>query len=79
MTRRSRNEFGDRQCVENSAAQRFNEHEIEVARELIYDKRKFEGDICIYDPLTEFTTLFEGKTDQDRSNRIFRIFRSKKS
>lgn len=41
---------------------RFNEHEIEVALELIYDKRKFEGDICVYDPLTEFTTLFEGKT-----------------
>jgi 5-methyltetrahydrofolate--homocysteine methyltransferase len=41
---------------------RFNEHEIEVARELIYDRRKFEGDICTYDPLGEFTTLFEGKT-----------------
>lgn len=41
---------------------RFNEHEIEVARELIYDKRKFEGDICTYDPLGEFTTMFEGKT-----------------
>lgn len=41
---------------------RFNEHEIDVALELIYDKRKFDGDICIYDPLTEFTTLFEGKT-----------------
>jgi 5-methyltetrahydrofolate--homocysteine methyltransferase len=41
---------------------RFNEHEIEVARELIYDRRKFEADVCVYDPLTEFTTLFEGKT-----------------
>jgi 5-methyltetrahydrofolate--homocysteine methyltransferase len=41
---------------------RFNEHEIEVARELIYDKRKFDGDVCVYDPLTEFTKLFEGKT-----------------
>jgi 5-methyltetrahydrofolate--homocysteine methyltransferase len=41
---------------------RFNEHEIDVARELIYDQRKFDGDICVYDPLTEFTTLFEGKT-----------------
>jgi 5-methyltetrahydrofolate--homocysteine methyltransferase len=41
---------------------RFNEHEIEVARELIYDRRKFEGEICVYDPLTEFTTMFEGKT-----------------
>ena len=25
---------------------RFNEHEIEVALELIYDRRKFDGDIC---------------------------------
>ncbi|HRH44909.1 MAG TPA: methionine synthase [Pyrinomonadaceae bacterium] len=41
---------------------RFNEHEIEVALDLIYDRRKFEGDICIYDPLGEFTTMFEGKT-----------------
>lgn len=41
---------------------RFNEHEIEVALDLIYDRRKFEGDICTYDPLGEFTTMFEGKT-----------------
>ncbi|MBD0372395.1 MAG: methionine synthase [Pyrinomonadaceae bacterium] len=41
---------------------RFNEREIEVARELIYDQRKFEGDVCVYDPLTEFTKLFEGVT-----------------
>lgn len=43
---------------------RFNEHEIEVARELIYDRRQFSGDACIYDPLAEFTRLFEGKTAQ---------------
>ncbi|MFV0389385.1 MAG: methionine synthase [Pyrinomonadaceae bacterium] len=49
---------------------RFSEHEIEVARELIFDKRQWnehdtnseEPGVCIYDPLTEFTTLFEGKT-----------------
>ena len=68
---------------------RFSEREIEVALDLIYDRRKWDsyigtsaehelivgggtadGDksvpapnaICIYDPLTEFTTLFEGKT-----------------
>ncbi|HEX8738296.1 MAG TPA: methionine synthase [Pyrinomonadaceae bacterium] len=41
---------------------RFNEHEVEVALELIYDKRKFDGDICTYDPLGEFTTMFQGKT-----------------
>ena len=43
---------------------RFNEHEIEVALDLIYDRRKFEGDICTYDPLGEFTTMFLGKTAQ---------------
>ncbi len=39
---------------------RIGEREIQVARELIYDQRKFEGDVCVYDPLTEFTKLFEG-------------------
>jgi 5-methyltetrahydrofolate--homocysteine methyltransferase len=34
----------------------------EVCRDLIYDNRRFEGDICIYDPLAELTTLFEGVT-----------------
>lgn len=72
---------------------RFNEHEIDTARDLIYDRRKWSGDtpvrneaggrtdisppstatadegvrvpsICTYDPLTEFTTLFLGKTAQ---------------
>jgi 5-methyltetrahydrofolate--homocysteine methyltransferase len=43
---------------------RFNEHEIDTARDLIYDRRKFDGDLCAYDPLTEFTTLFEGKSAQ---------------
>src|SRR6478609_8142154 len=43
---------------------RFNEHEIDTARDLIYDRRRFEGEVCTYDPLTEFTTLFEGKTAQ---------------
>ncbi len=47
---------------------RFNEHEIEVALDLIYDRRKFatdgDSDICIYDPLGEFTTMFQGKTAQ---------------
>jgi 5-methyltetrahydrofolate--homocysteine methyltransferase len=39
---------------------RIGERELKVARELIYDQRRFEGDVCTYDPLTEFTTLFEG-------------------
>ncbi|HKS29518.1 MAG TPA: methionine synthase, partial [Pyrinomonadaceae bacterium] len=41
---------------------RFNEREVEVARDLIYDRRKFDGDVCVYDPLAEFTKLFEGVT-----------------
>jgi 5-methyltetrahydrofolate--homocysteine methyltransferase len=39
---------------------RIGERELKGARELIYDQRRFEGDVCTYDPLTEFTTLFEG-------------------
>ena len=39
---------------------RIGEQELKVARELIYDKRLFEGEVCVYDPLTEFTKLFEG-------------------
>ena len=39
---------------------RIGEQELKVARELIYDQRKFDGEVCIYDPLTEFTKLFEG-------------------
>src|SRR5712691_4441874 len=39
---------------------RIGEQELKVARELIYDRRQFDGDVCTYDPLTEFTTLFEG-------------------
>jgi 5-methyltetrahydrofolate--homocysteine methyltransferase len=35
------------------------EHQ-DVCRDLIYDRRRFEGDICTYDPLTVLTTLFEG-------------------
>ena len=39
---------------------RIGEKELALAKELIYDQRKFDGDICIYDPLTLFTTMFEG-------------------
>ena len=39
---------------------RIGEKELKVARELIYDQRQFEGNVCTYDPLTEFTKLFEG-------------------
>ncbi|HJX93174.1 MAG TPA: methionine synthase [Pyrinomonadaceae bacterium] len=39
---------------------RIGERELAVALDLIYDRRRFEGDVCTYDPLTEFTKLFEG-------------------
>ncbi|WP_041428962.1 methionine synthase [Thermosynechococcus sp. NK55a] len=40
----------------------------QVCRDLIYDRRRFEGEVCVYDPLAELTRLFEGKTTkQDRS------------
>ncbi|MFM7365252.1 MAG: methionine synthase [Cuspidothrix sp.] len=32
----------------------------EVCRQLIYDERKFDGNICVYDPLGELTTIFAG-------------------
>ncbi|MDF5724075.1 MAG: methionine synthase [Rhizonema sp. PD37] len=41
---------------------RIEERHQEVCRQLIYDERKFEGNISTYDPLTELTTLFEGVT-----------------
>ena len=38
---------------------RIGEQELKVARDLIYDRREFDGEVCAYDPLTQFTTLFE--------------------
>jgi 5-methyltetrahydrofolate--homocysteine methyltransferase len=39
---------------------RIDQRQKEVALDLIYDRRKYEGDVCTYDPLTEFLQLFEG-------------------
>jgi 5-methyltetrahydrofolate--homocysteine methyltransferase len=39
---------------------RIEEGQLKVALDLIYDRREFDGDVCTYDPLTEFTKLFEG-------------------
>src|SRR5712664_2365996 len=38
---------------------RIGEQELKVARDLICDRREFDGEVCTYDPLTQFTTLFE--------------------
>ncbi len=37
------------------------EHQ-ELCRQLIYDQRQFDGEVCTFDPLAELTTLFAGKT-----------------
>jgi 5-methyltetrahydrofolate--homocysteine methyltransferase len=39
---------------------RIPERQKEVALDLIYDRRTFNGEECTYDPLTEFLQLFEG-------------------
>lgn len=39
---------------------RIDEKAREVALDLVYDRRRFEDDQCVYDPLTEFLDLFEG-------------------
>jgi len=33
-----------------------------ICRQLIYDERKFDGDVCVFDPLMKLTDLFAGKT-----------------
>jgi 5-methyltetrahydrofolate--homocysteine methyltransferase len=41
----------------------------QVCCDLIYDRRRFENGICVYDPLTELTKMFEGVSVKDaRSN-----------
>lgn len=40
-----------------------------IALDLIYDRRIFEGENCIYDPLQRFLALFEGITSSSRKSR----------
>jgi 5-methyltetrahydrofolate--homocysteine methyltransferase len=39
------------------------EQQQKVCLDLIYDRRVFENDICVYDPLTELTKLFENPSE----------------
>jgi 5-methyltetrahydrofolate--homocysteine methyltransferase len=39
---------------------RIEKRQLEVALDLIYDRRTFDGDQCTYDPLSEYLQLFEG-------------------
>src|SRR2546428_665663 len=45
---------------------RIEERQLKVALDLIYDRREFDGDVCTYDPLGEFTKLFEGVTTKSK-------------
>ena len=39
---------------------KISEEHQQVCRDLIHDNRRFDNGVCIYDPLTELTKLFEG-------------------
>ncbi len=39
---------------------RIDDHQRQVALDLIYDRRTFDGEECTYDPLQEFLQLFDG-------------------
>ncbi len=39
---------------------KISEEHQQLCRDLVHDRRRFDGAICIYDPLTELTKLFEG-------------------
>jgi 5-methyltetrahydrofolate--homocysteine methyltransferase len=39
---------------------KISEENQQICRQLIYDERRFDGSICVFDPLTELTTMFEG-------------------
>ncbi len=41
-----------------------DEHQ-QICHDLIYDNRRFEGDICTYDPLTKLTEIFAGVRTKD--------------
>ncbi len=39
---------------------KIEEQHQQICRDLIYDQRRFEGNVCVYDPLGELTTVFAG-------------------
>ena len=44
---------------------KIDEEHQQICCDLIYDNRKFEGDICTYDPLTKLTEIFAGVSAKD--------------
>lgn len=54
---------------------RIDERAREVALDLIYDRRRFDGDECTYDPLVEFLQLFEGvELVSNRTSKLERLY-----
>jgi 5-methyltetrahydrofolate--homocysteine methyltransferase len=49
---------------------KIDDEPLQVCQDLIYDRRKFAGDVCTYDPLTKLTTLFEGKTTKSNKKNV---------
>ncbi|HIK38381.1 MAG TPA: methionine synthase [Geminocystis sp. M7585_C2015_104] len=49
---------------------KIDEEVIQVCLDLIYDRRQFDGDVCVYDPLAKLTTLFEGKTTKTNKTNV---------
>ncbi len=41
---------------------KIDDEHAKICRDLIYDRREFDGDICTYDPLTTLTELFQGQS-----------------
>ncbi|OUC13059.1 MAG: methionine synthase [Alkalinema sp. CACIAM 70d] len=44
---------------------KISEEHQKVCRDLIYDNREFDGNICTYDPLTKLTEVFAGVSTKD--------------
>ncbi len=44
---------------------KISEEHQQVCRDLIHDRRGFDNGVCVYDPLTELTTLFEGVSTKE--------------
>jgi 5-methyltetrahydrofolate--homocysteine methyltransferase len=44
---------------------KISQEQQDICRDLIYDRRRFEGSICTYDPLTVLTTMFEGVSTKE--------------
>ena len=54
---------------------RIDEQAKEIALDLIYDRRRFDGESCIYDPLVEFLQLFEGvELKSNRTSKLERLY-----